>query len=234
MNAESYFSRLAHLMKDNPPAAVDAAMVKTLTFLGLQPGQPFDFRRLDADAARGLQATMGAFDKLQRGVKDLKTYDGWIVMPGNMGDYGTDYTTRAGIALVGLGAIQPQDVVYPTAFLDGDGKVLDGGNRYVLHFGKGRTPPANATWSVSMYDPQGFYVPNILNRYNLAAWMPLKYNGDGSLDLYVQANSPGPDTETNWLPAPPGGAFNLTVRDYWPTEAILNGSYKLPPIRPVP
>ena len=177
---------------------------------------------------------MGAFGKLQEGIKKLQTVNGWIVIPKDFADYGTDYDTRAGIALIGLGGIRPHDVVYPTAFIDGDGKPLDGANRYVLHFGKGQTPPTNATWSVSMYDPHGFYVPNPINRYNLTMWMPLKVNADGSIDLYIQANSPGADKETNWLPAPASGTFNLTVRDYWPTEAELDGTYKLPPVRKAP
>jgi hypothetical protein len=174
---------------------------------------------------------MGAFEKLREGVKKLKTENGWIVMPKNMGNYGADYETRAGIAMVGLGAIHPHDVAYPTAFIDGDGKPLDGASRYVLHFDKGQTPPTNATWSVSMYDPQGFYVPNPINRYNLAAWMPINYNPDGSLDLFIQASSPGADKEANWLPAPSSGPFNLTVRNYWPKGEVLEGSYKLPPVR---
>ena len=152
-------------------------------------------------------------------------------MPKDMADYGTDYTTRAGIALVGLGAIQPIDIDYPTAFDDGDGKPFDGANRYVLHFDKGQTPPTNVTWSLSMYDPQGFYVPNSMNRYNLAAWMPLQFNPDGSLDFYIQATSPGPDKEANWLPAPPSGTFNLVVRNFWPKESVLDGAYKLPPVK---
>jgi hypothetical protein len=233
MDAGAYFGRFARLMKDNPPAPADGPMVEKLKKLGIEPGKDFDIGKIDPDTAKGLQRAMGAFEKLQEGVKKLKTENGWIVMPKNMGDYGTDYNTRAGIALVGLGAIQPHDVVYPTAFIDGDGKPLDGANRYVLHFDKGRTPPTNATWSVSMYDPQGFYVPNALNRYNLAAWMPLQYNPDGSLELYIQAASPGADKEANWLPAPASGPFNLTVRDYWPKETVLDGVYKLPPVRKV-
>lgn len=233
MDAQAYFARLARLMKDNPPAPADAPMLEKLKKLGIEPGSDFDISKIDPDAAKGLRRAMGAFEKLEEGVKKLKTDNGWIVMPKDMGDYGTDYTTRAGIALVGLGAIRPQDVVYPTAFIDGDGKPLDGTNHYVLHFDKGRTPPSYATWSVSMYDPQGFYVPNTINRFNLAAWMPLKYNPDGSLDMYIQANSPGADKEANWLPAPASGPFNLTVRDYWPSEAVLDDSYKTPPLRKV-
>src|SRR5262249_40484537 len=106
--------------------------------------------------------------------------------------------------------------------------------RHVLHFDKGQTPPTNTTWSVSMYDPEGYYVPNAISRYNLAPWMPLKFNADGSLDLYIQATSPGADKEANWLPAPSSGQFNLTVRIFWPTEAVLDGTYKLPPVRKLP
>jgi hypothetical protein len=233
MDAGSYFGRLARLMKDNPPAAADGAMVEKLKVLGIEPGKDFDINNIDADTVKGLQRAMGAFDLLEKGVKKLKTENGWIVMPKDMGDYGTDYETRAGIALVGLGAIQPHDVTYPTAFIDGDGKPLDGANRYILHFEKGQTPPTNATWSVSMYDPDGFYVPNAINRYNLATWMPLKYNADSSLDMYIQSNSPGADKEANWLPAPARGPFSLTVRDYWPKEAMIDGSYKLPPVKTV-
>jgi len=177
---------------------------------------------------------MGGFEKLQEGLKKLKTENGWIVIPKDFANYGTDYDTRAGIAMVGLGGIWPRDVVYPTAFIDGDGKSLDGANRYVLHFDKGQTPPTNTTWSVSMYDPEGYYVPNAISRYNLAPWMPLKFNADGSLDLYIQATSPGADKEANWLPAPSSGQFNLTVRIFWPTEAVLDGTYKLPPVRKLP
>jgi hypothetical protein len=233
MDAQTFFGRLARLMKDNPAAYEDGPMLPKLRTIGIEPGKDFDISKLDPDTAKGLERAMGAFKELQEGVKKLKTDNGWIVMPSNMGNYGTDYTTRAGIALVGLGAIQPHDVTYPTAFLDGDSKPLDGASRYVFHFEKGQIPPTRATWSVSMYDPDGFYVSNSINRFNLAAWMPMKYNADGSLDIFIQPTSPGADKEANWLPSPPSGPFSLTVRDYWPTEAALDGSYKVPPIKKV-
>jgi hypothetical protein len=76
-------------------------------------------------------------------------------------------------------------------------------------------------------------VPNSINRYNLAAWMPLQFNPDGSLDIYIQSNSPEAGKEANWLPAPANGPFSLTVRNYWPTETVLAGTYKLPPVKKV-
>ena len=41
--------------------------------------------------------------------------------------------------------IRPREV-------DGDGKPYDGANKYVMHFPKGQTPPANGFWSLTMYD----------------------------------------------------------------------------------
>jgi len=233
MDAAAFFGRLAQLMKDNPPASADTSMIAKLKDIGIEPKQDFDITKVDPNVAQGLQRAMATFGILEKAITSLKTENGWIVIPKDFANYGTDYTTRAGIALVGLGGIQPPDVVYPTAFLDGNDKPLDSVNRYVLHFEKGQTPPTNATWSVAMYDPKGFYMPNVINRYNLAPWMPLKYNADGSLDIYIQASSPGADKEANWLPTPANGSFNLTVRDYWPTEAVLDGTYKLPPVKRV-
>lgn len=234
MDASAFFGRLARLMKDNPPAPADAKMVKTLRSVGIEPGKDFDISAVNGHTAKGLQRAMGTFGILQKALKKLKTENGWLVIPEDFADYGTDYKTRAGIALIGLGGIWRQDVVYPTAFEDGDGKALDGANHYVLHLDDGQLPPANATWSVSMYDPQGYYVPNAIDRFNVAPWMPLLYNDDGSLDVYIQAASPGEKRESNWLPAPASGPFSLTVRIYWPSDAVLDGAYHLPPVKKVP
>ena len=134
---------------------------------------------------------------------------------------------------MGLGANLAKDAVYPTAFVDGEGKPLTGQSRYVIHFDKGQMPPANAFWSITMYNAESFFVENPINRYNIAAWMPLKYNEDGSLDLYLQKDSPGKDKEANWLPAPEG-KFSVTMRIYWPKESVLDGTWQPPAVNPMP
>jgi hypothetical protein len=68
---------------------------------------------------------------------------------------------------------------------------------------------------------------------------------DGSLDVYIQAESPGADKEANWLPCPPSGPINVSIRVYWPKEAMLDGrsednlvvqagTYQIPPLMRVP
>lgn len=231
MDAGRFFKRLAMAMKDNPPYAADRTVLDRMKKLGIEPGKDFDIGKVDPAIARGLQRAVKEVPiKMQEGIAKIKNVNGWI-QPANLGRYGTDYDTRAGIALVGLGADLQEDTIYPTAYVDGDGNPLDSANKYVMHYEKGELPPTNATWSVSQYKGN-FYERNVLDRYAIAPWMPLKPNADGSLDIYLQADSPGRDKEANWLPTP-RGLFNISIRNYWPKEEALNGTYKNPPIRRV-
>lgn len=231
MDAVAYFSLLAKLMKDNPPAAEDAPVLATLAKIGLVPGKDFDAARLPAAAAKTIPAM--AQQKILGHFKDSGTAtNGWLFTT-KAGTYGTNYLQRAFITAIGLGANRPQDAVYPTSEVDGDGKTYDGKNRYVLHFDKGRTPPADAFWSVTMYNGEYFFVDNPLNKYTVSPRNDLKFNSDGSLDLLIQRESPGKDKEANWLPAPEG-KFVLMMRLYWPREkspSIIDGTWTPPAVK---
>ena len=146
-----------------------------------------------------------------------------------MGVYGNYYLKRAMVAQLGLGANLPEDAIYPMNLADASGKSLDGTHQYTLHFDKGATPPVGAFWSITLYDPEGFPVANPLNRFAISSWMPLKYNADGSLDLYFQHDTPGKDKEANWLPSP-AGPFNLTMRLYAPASDALTGKWNPPAV----
>ena len=118
---------------------------------------------------------------------------------------------------------------------DSDDRAYDGDGKYVMRFPKGQTPPARGFWSLTMYDSAFFFVANPINRYSISARQNLKSNSDGSVDLYIQKELPGPDKELNWLPAP-AGKFQLMLRLYWPDESdpsILNNSWKIPPVKKV-
>jgi hypothetical protein len=156
---------------------------------------------------------------------------GWVYTT-RSGVYGVDYLYRAAIAYCCLGENLPQDAVYPSLSVDSEGQHLDGNSRYVLHFDKGQFPPVDAFWSVTAYDTEGYFIPNTLNRLALGDRDKLATNADGSLDLYVQAHSPGSDKGANWLPVAKA-PFTLLMRLYSPKREVLDGSWTPPPVRRV-
>jgi hypothetical protein len=235
MDAVSYFNLLAQLMKANPPAAADAPELAKFAKIGLVPGKDFDASKLDADFVKRIPQV--AFDRIMlqfKVGKSIRNVNGWMY-DSEAGVYGTDYLNRAFITAIGLGANRIQDAVYPTSLKDADGKAYDGANKYVIHIPKGQLPPVRGFWSVTMYDANYFFVANPINRYSISARQNLKANPDGSIDLYVQNQSPGADKESNWLPAPKD-KFILMLRMYWPNEkppSIINGTWKPPACKKV-
>ena len=231
MDAGVFFSTLAKLLKDNPPAPADAPMVAKLAKLGIIAGQPFSMDKLDPAIAKSLQESvkMGQEQIMAHFKKAGEIRNGWTFSL-KTGTYGTDYLQRAFITAVGLGANRPQDAIYPSTTNDANGNALDGANKYVIHFAKGQIPPVKGFWSLTMYNDQYFFVANPLNRYTLSERNNFKKNPDGSIDLLIQHNSPGSDKESNWLPAPEG-KFVLMFRFYWPEEAIINGSWNPPAVK---
>jgi hypothetical protein len=232
LDAAAYFSLLAKLMKDNPPAAADAPMLAKLARIGVTPGA-FDASKLPASAAQAIPAT--AQKKILGHFQNTGTKAGGWVFTTATGIYGTDYLQRALITAIGLGANRPQDAVYPTSEVDGEGKPYSGANKYVMHFPKGQTPPVDGFWSLTMYNGEYFFVDNPLNKYTVSPRNNPKFNADGSLDILIQRESPGKDKEANWLPAPEG-KFILMMRLYWPREtppSIIDGSWKPPAVRKV-
>lgn len=235
LSTEDFFNLMATLMKDNPPAEADKPIVDKMAELGIAPGEKFDINKLGSDVAAALQSVpKEGVDKIMARFKELEDVNGWRFTT-QTGQYGTDYLQRAVITAIGLGANRPQDAVYPTSEADADGQAYDGANKYTLHFDKGQFPPVNGFWSLTMYDDAFFFVDNPLNRYTLSQRNDFVTNPDGSVDLYLQRDNPGPQKEANWLPAP-HGKFNLMLRLYWPKEtapSIIDGTWKPPAVRKV-
>jgi hypothetical protein len=231
MPADKYFAYAAELLKLHPPHITDQPIIAQLKRIGFEVGKSFDLDKADPAVKKGLASAAEDAQKLMEWkVPTLaRIANGWSMNTDTMGVYGNYYLKRAIVTQLGLGANLPEDAIYPLNLVDDTGKPLDGASNYVLHFDKGQTPPVNAFWSVTLYDPQGFQVANPLNRFAVSSWMPFKYNSDGSLDLYFQNESPGADKEANWLPAPKG-PYNLTMRLYAPKGEALTGKWNPPPV----
>lgn len=214
LDIREFYALFTTLLKTNPPALADGSM-------------PDLFKRLNT--AQLQQGKERAFKRMAGNIHNFTPVNGWRIML-DIGTYGTHYLTRAMVAQLGIGANIPADAVYPTAFEDEQGMLLTGKNKYVMHFDKGQLPPVKAFWSITLYNAESFLVQNALGRYALGDRDKLHFNNDGSLDIFIQHENPGPGKESNWLPAP-DNEFSVTMRLYWPEERVLNGTWAPPGIK---
>ncbi|MCW3474780.1 DUF1254 domain-containing protein [Limobrevibacterium gyesilva] len=231
MSAVKYFAYAAELMKLQPPHITDDPIIARMRRLGLEPGKSFDLDKVEPAVRKALESAPQEAQQLMAWkLRTLaRVVNGWSMNTDTMGVYGNYYLKRAIVAQLGLGANLPEDAIYPQNLFDAAGRPLDGANNYTLHIDKGAQPPVDAFWSITLYDRQGFQVANPLSRFAVSSWMPFVYNPDGSLDLYFQNESPGPDKRANWLPAPQG-SFNLTMRLYAPRADALTGKWSPPAV----
>ena len=235
LSVNDYFNYLAKLLKTNPPAEQDAPMIARMAKIGLVPGQDFDDSELSAIDKEAMQAVpKRALLKMAERVKKQEPVNGWVYFGPSVGRWGTDYLLRATTAWLGPGWNLPADAVYPISQKDANGSDYNGAeHKYLLHFDEGQFPPVKGFWSLTMYDKDNFLAANPLNRYTLSQRDKFATNPDGSVDVYLQANSPGKEKEANWLPAPKA-KFALMLRLYWPTDSspsILDGTWKPPAIK---
>lgn len=226
-----YFTKFLSLMTMNPPHSDDIEIVEALRKVGINPGQTLDPTKMDGNQISGISSGFReAQQKLGAVIKnDRLPKKGWDLAIKNVGRYNTDYATRASTAFNSIGANLPQDIVFPSILTDSNGNPLRGEYDYVMHFDKDNLPPTNAFWSITMYDQNNLLVPNDLKRYSLNSRSNLVYNPDGSLDVHIKYDSPQDDFEKNWLPTPDGD-FKLTMRIYWPKEALLDGKWTPPDV----
>jgi hypothetical protein len=224
-----FFNRLMQLMVSNPPAPADAPLLARLAQLEIRPGQA-----VAMSWYQHLSFALGRWIAHQRVMKALnnKAMDGsWSVPPLNLGRYGSDYNTRAAVAMVGLGANLPEDAIYPNTALDHQGNPLNGQHRYRMHFAANSLPPVKAFWSITAYGADEFLIDNPIQRFALGDRDPLVFNADGSLDIWIQATPPdSKEAHANWLPVQKGAPFLLNARLYWPEDRALNGPWKMPAV----
>ena len=230
MSGEQFFDLAMELLAVHPPHLTDWPQVAQMNRIGLRAGaryadlDPAVRAQLDGAPTAGIATMQSVFPHVARVV------DGWQMNVDTMGVYGNFYVKRAIVAMLGLGANAAEDAVYPMLLTDADGDPIDGDHAYVLHFEKSQLPPVRAFWSLTMYDAEGFQAANELDRFAIGDRDALEYNGDGSLDLYIQHDNPGPDKVSNWLPAPKG-PLGLTMRLYSPKTEVLIGAWNPPPVR---
>ncbi len=158
------------------------------------------------------------------------TVNGWSTTV-KAGQPGNGILLRAAFARTLPAVNVVQEAAYWTTTKDSAGQTLRGQHEYVLQFPAGQLPPNDAFWSLTMTDVVGYMVKNPIDRYSVGSRSGLAPNADGSIDIYIQRAAPA-GHESNWLPAPAGN-FKLMLRAYLPGAAILDGTYRVPPVKRV-
>jgi hypothetical protein len=236
----SYLNFALQFCPATGPAAVEKPMRERFAKIGVEAGKPFPHDKLSAQQKAELKAGIQAGnEKIRNEIASLGAEEnGWRVVTQGFGDraaYAGNWTRRAAAAVAGIYGNDAAEALYPLLATDADGQKPDGANRYMLTFPAGQLPPANAFWSVTMYDGKTqLLVENPIDRYLINSPMlpKLAKNPDGSLPIYIQKDSPGKDKESNWLPAPAGPIY-LVMRLYWPKEEALKGIWKPPAVQRV-
>ncbi len=231
--AETFFKLFADLTKANPPHPNDWPMRQRLTRIGIVPGTPLAISSLAADVRTALSSvptTSGQtlFEAFKRAGARV---NGWRALGTPLGTYGTDYQRRHVVAYSALGAPLPEDLTFFTTIAEGvDGRPLESGERYTIHFDAERLPPVNAFWSVTAYDERLLLPASKGKRFAVGDRDALIKNADGSIDLLLQRDPPTGDQAANWLPLPIAGRFSLIMRLWWPKPAALEGAWVPPPV----
>ena len=229
LSPEEFFTLGADLMARETPHGTDGSQLLRLSQLGFVPGYPFEFERQSKEVQEALRnAPEKVMPRLKRPKNDpFSMVNGWQINRSQIGVWANSYLLRGAVALIGLAANPVEDALYPSLINDADGNRFDGSLSYKLHFEPSTIPPADAFWSVTAYDGDGFLIENELNRHCIGSSNQLEYNKDGSLDIYLGPTLPSESPLSNWLPTC-AGASHPALRLYDPRPEAYDGTWEPP------
>jgi hypothetical protein len=227
-NPLAFYAALGRELEQFGPQPGDHALLSQLRKIDVGPGlNPVTDPNLSPATLQGMRdaVTQGPAnlkaELIQLYLSQATSYNGYLLP--KTGNYGTDYQFRALVDKVGLGALRNDIATYPLGETDSSLHLLTGASSYVVHIPAGQLPPVTGFWSLTMYDSNGFFVPNPLHRYVINDRSKLHHNPDGSIDLYIQKTEPtNAQQAQNWLPAP-SGSFHVIWRLYGLRPDALSG-----------
>ena len=234
----AFFNELSFILQFCPTNPSEKKLMARFAKIGVGAGKSFDVNSLSAEIRKALEDGIADAWASFKQLKETQLDTG---KKSSADAFGTraylkgNYLDRMSGAVLGIYGNSKQEAMYPAYFVDDEKKPLTGANRYTLRFAPGQLPPVNAFWSLTLYElPASLLYANSLNRYLINSPMlaNLKRDADGGITLYVQNESPGPDKDPNWLPAPKGTFFTV-LRLYWPKASALDGQWKAPALQRV-
>ena len=120
------------------------------------------------------------------------------------------------------------EALYPPITTE-DGKPMNAQHDYVIKMSKEEMPPAQAFWSLTLYDTKnGFFIPNPQKKYSVGENAGYKLGANGGIEIHVAAQKPDGVPEENWLPINRGDEnLDLVMRVYVPDLAKMK-TWKAP------
>ncbi|KAF2407305.1 DUF1254 domain-containing protein [Pseudomonas antarctica] len=231
------FRYLNFMLSFAAPQDSEKDLLARFAKIGIAPGAPFKVKALTAEQRKALEegiadarAEFAAFKKDKIDTHQVASAD----LFGSRDRLKNNYLYRYAGAELGIFGNSPDEAVYLSYRVDSEGKPANGARHsYTVHFAKDQLPPAEAFWSLTMYDAKTkLLAHNIKKRYQINSQMlpNLKLDADGGLTLALQHHEPPKAEQSNWLPAPPG-PFYAVLRIYLPKPDV--GQWKLPPLTPL-
>ena len=239
----SYFENLKQFIDYEPVDREDFAMRGMMASLGMIKGQPFEpDERMQAILNRAADVAwkMASVQRYERNIPGTKRYedrqfdepfiggsevfegDTYLNLDARTAFFRFAYSSSPGMVvdMVGKGS------KYPLTFKDADGNFLMGENSYKLNLPKGI--PAENFWAVTLYDAPtaagvdkpGQPIPSINSQGNL------KYNDDGSIDLYFGPEPPQGAPPSNYIGTNQGEGYFVVIRLYSPGKAYFDKTWK--------
>ena len=207
--------------------------------VGLKAGMPFDPSLLSLavmaavgegieDGRTEVQAQMSRGSGVER--------NGWG-LSSDLGYRDSDWLERARYGLIAvLGPVPSRSHTGAFCLKDSAGRPLSGENQYTITFDLKDMPPVTEFWEIPLYDREGYFVDNPINRYSINSYMLKRgklHTENGKLVIYVQSQEPKEASQRqNWLPSPKSGGFQFAARFYGPGTALIDGSYNMPGVVP--
>jgi len=197
----------------------------------IDPEDPKDLQQVHAlqNAIKVSQKSPGKFEvpnwdqASQKKVRDALLVLG-STMPDFNGAFGTKDEVEPILHLIGAAAAWGGNPEKDAIYLNVTPSDNDGTTIYRLNV---KDVPVDGFWSISLYNAQGYFVPNPLNAYTVNN-VTAKKNADGAVTIQFG----GCDGKiANCLPIMKG--WNYTVRLYRPGPDILDGTWKFPEPQPV-
>jgi hypothetical protein len=202
--------------------------------LGLKAGTPFDpaglspavLKAVEEGIAEARADVLALFAEGQGVERNSWNFSS------DLGYKDTNWRARAAYGLIAvLAPVPSRSHVAAFCMKDSKDRPLSGEHRYTITFDLKDMPPVTEFWELPLYDREGYFYDNPIDRYSLNSYMLERgklHTEDGKLVIYVQHDEPtDPKHRQNWLPAPKEG-FQFSARFYGPYTSLIDGSYNMP------